>query len=328
MNGKQQLQTENENLKREVVRANKLRDQTYKRLKDLLTKKGCSASYEDYFNIAYNEVMILLLNAVKIDGVKFTEANFIKKRLFCGGVVGYDKDFDKWLYVSGQDINGYNFPVYGIFQTANGSSYQKKISYDAGGGAYYIVANEMRYALTDTINSMCQKIAETDVSIMQNIRAVRVPRFIATDEETEHLKLSLSYASEQIQEGVPVVKISSAMGKALQSIDLNVELIAGQLLEIQDNFRNSLLSRLGILTANSNKKERVQVGEINAHIGECVDNIYTVIDCFNAQMKDYELPFKMSLNGSIEDLYAVNTDAPTQGDSVTENQGDKGGEDD
>ena len=57
------------------------------------------------------------------------------------------------------------------------------------------------------------------------------------------------------------------------------------------------------MSANINKRERVQVGEVNATVGQCEDYIYLMIDTFNKQMDTYGLPFKMRLNGSLESLY-------------------------
>ena len=67
--------------------------------------------------------------------------------------------------------------------------------------------------------------------------------------------------------------------------------------------RDKLLNKLGIMSANINKRERVQVGEVNATVGQCSDYIYMLVDCFNKQMDTYGLPFKMELNGSLEELY-------------------------
>ena len=57
------------------------------------------------------------------------------------------------------------------------------------------------------------------------------------------------------------------------------------------------------MTANINKKERVQSAEVNATIGQATDYIYMLIDTFNKQMDAYALPFKMELNGALEEIY-------------------------
>ena len=62
------------------------------------------------------------------------------------------------------------------------------------------------------------------------------------------------------------------------------------------------------MSANIDKKERVQVGEVNTTINQATDYIYLLIDTFNKQCESYDLPFKMSCNGSIEELYLKDID--------------------
>ena len=55
--------------------------------------------------------------------------------------------------------------------------------------------------------------------------------------------------------------------------------------------------------------------EIEAGVGEAVDLIYTVIDYWNKQMKQYGLEkYKMTFNGTTENYYA-----PTEEDEDNEN---------
>ena len=81
----------------------------------------------------------------------------------------------------------------------------------------------------------------------------------------------------------------------------------------RDQERDRLLNKLGIMSANINKRERVQVGEVNATVGQCMDYIYLLIDTFNKQMETYGLPFEMVLNESLEELYG-NEETPVDGE--------------
>ena len=85
--------------------------------------------------------------------------------------------------------------------------------------------------------------------------------------------------------------------------DFNTEFIVNDLVQYQTHERDLLLNKLGIMSANTDKRERVQVGEVNATVGQCVDYIYLMIDTFNRQCEDYGIDVKMSLNGALEDLY-------------------------
>ena len=74
------------------------------------------------------------------------------------------------------------------------------------------------------------------------------------------------------------------------------------------------------MSANIDKKERVQVGEVNATTGQCVDYIYMIIDTFNKYCNYYNLPFKMSLNGSLEELYENPTEEKDNDEDYTEKE--------
>ena len=104
--------------------------------------------------------------------------------------------------------------------------------------------------------------------------------------------------------------VSENLGDALKSVDTSVNYVADRILTIRDAERDRLLNKLGIMSANINKRERVQVGEVNATVGQCEDYIYLMIDTFNKQMETYGLPFEMRLNGSLEALYDDSDSSP------------------
>ena len=94
---------------------------------------------------------------------------------------------------------------------------------------------------------------------------------------------------------------------------------------MKKEYRNEFLSRLGIMTANTMKRERVQTAEVNAGMGEAVDLIYTVIDFWNKQAESYGLEkYKMTYNGVSEEYYEPE-DVPNDIDGKPEDE-DKGGE--
>ena len=93
------------------------------------------------------------------------------------------------------------------------------------------------------------------------------------------------------------------MGDGLKSIDIGVNFLVDRFAEARDQERDTLLNKLGIMTANINKRERVQSAEVNATIGQATDYIYLLIDTFNKQCETYGLDYEMQLNGSLEEIY-------------------------
>ena len=193
------------------------------------------------------------------------------------------------------------------FVFRNGKGFTRKAYYEANKiGAYKINALPVEYALGIMIKKTTNFLENCDVAINQNIDACKTPYIVVCDDKD--LQLSIEHAIEEKQSGKPVMVVSKNLGESLKSININVDYIADKLTTLRDIERDKLLNKIGIMSANINKRERVQVGEVNATVGQCEDYIYMLIDTFNKQMETYGLPFKMKLNGSLEELYNDNAD--------------------
>ena len=101
---------------------------------------------------------------------------------------------------------------------------------------------------------------------------------------------------------------STPLGDGLKAIDIGVNYLVDKFSEARDTERDVLLTKLGILTANTDKKERVQSAEVNASLGQASDYIYLLIDTFNKQCESYGIPYKMLFNGSMEEIYLKDVD--------------------
>lgn len=250
----------------------------------------------------YTEYKNLLMNAVKIEGLDYQMETFVKNSLIECGAVGYDKLTNEWANVYGEGINKWGNPTKLNFVFLNGLSYMRDAYYEPNeAGAYKINAMPDTYALGIMIKKTTNFIENCDVAINQNIEATKTPYIIVS--KNKDLQLSIEHAIEDKQKGKPVIVVDENVGESMKSIDINVDYVADKILTIRDIERDKLLNKLGIMSANINKRERVQVGEVNATVGQCEDYIYLLIDTFNKQMETYGLDFKMTLNGSLEELY-------------------------
>lgn len=256
----------------------------------------------------YEEYKALLMNAVTIEGVPAHIEKFIKSCLIEQNQVGFDKITNRWAIVFGFGINEYWQPTeLTFFFPNNKTSYRRPAYYKpANNGAYLIKALPTDISFSEIIEATTETMAECDISIMQNLKATRTP-FVAVLKDKD-LALSLEQAILQKEDGKPAVIVSEALADALQSVELNTPYIIDKVVTYRDMERDLLLNKLGIMSANINKRERVQVGEVNATVGQCVDYIYLWIDTFNKQMTDYGLSFRMKLNGALEDLYTVDVE--------------------
>lgn len=251
----------------------------------------------------YEEYKALLMNAVKISLLPAHIERFVKSCMIENNQVGFDSITRRWAIAFGEGVNEYWLPTtITFFFPNNKKSYQRPAFYGpAKNGAYLIHALPTGTSFFEIISAATNEMRECDISIRQNLKATRTP-FVAVvkDEDT---RLSLLSAIEQKEEGEPAVVTSTGIAEGLKGIVFDTPYIVDKVEQYRTIIRDRLLNKLGIMSANINKRERVQVGEVNATVGQCVDYIYLWIDTFNAQMEDYGLPYRMELNGALEELY-------------------------
>ena len=261
---------------------------------------GVYSRFEEYFN--------LLLNAVKVvsastgEAINYEVETFLKRGLFENGAMGYDKIMGQWYFVYGQGLNEYGNPTSLIFVTANGKTFTRPAYYEnKEDGAYKVDALPMPMSMAQLIKETTDFMTNCDVAMRQNLEACKTPYIVVC--KNEDLRLSFEQALQQKILGQACIVVSEDLGDGLKAVDIGVNYLVDKFCEARDTERDTLLTKLGILTANTDKKERVQSAEVNASLGQASDYIYLLIDNFNKQCETYGLDFKMIFNGSMEEIY-------------------------
>lgn len=256
----------------------------------------------------YDEFLALLMNAVKVvkkstqEEINFVEEEFIKNQLFENNSVGVDKLTKKYYKVAGEGITDYGKPTDLIFTTANGKSLRRPASYDKNvDGAYIIYALPVDTSMSALIKETTDFMTNCDVAMRQNLEACKTPYIVVC--KNKDLQLSFEQAIQEKQQGQAVVLVSEDLGDGLKAVDIGVNFLVKDFAESRDAERDTLLTKLGIMTANTDKKERVQSAEVNANIGQASDYIYLIIDTFNKQCNSYDIDLEMQFNGSLEEIY-------------------------
>lgn len=257
---------------------------------------------EEYRNLLANEVSII--DKVTRKPIAFEDEIFAKNDLI-EGQVGYDKITKKFYHVYGMGRNKYGNPTRLNFVTDNGITFIRKAYYDNDAdGAYLIKAMPFGYSFGDLIRKATDFITECDTASAQNLDACKTPYIVVCKDA--NLRKSLDTAIEQKTLGQAVVVVNEELGDGLKAVNIGVQYLVDKFVEIRDHEENKLLNKLGILTANTAKKERVQSAEVNSTLNVSSDYIYLFIDTFNKQCETYDLPFEMVFNGSMEELYTNN----------------------
>ena len=278
----------------------------------------------------YYEFLNLLLNAVKITEkgsdktLPFVVENFVKRALFENGAAGYDKITKQWYFVYGEGLNDYGKPTTLVLVTANGRAFTRPAYYDKDeDGAYEVLGLPIpNLTIGAIIQETTDFMTNCDVAMCQNLDACKTPYIVVCRDE--NLRLSFETAIEQKQRGQAVVLVSEELGDGLKAISINTPFLVRDFREARDAERDTLLNKLGILTSNVQKKERVQSAEVNATLGQATDYIYLLIDTFNKQMETYDIPYEMKFNGSMEEIYLADQQPETQPVKADVNDVEKG----
>ena len=281
-----------------------------RKIKDLNPVSICHANrvysrFEEYFNLLMNAVKVV--SAQGEASINYEEETFLKRGLFENGSMGYDKITKKWYYVYGLGLNDDGDPTELCFVTANGKTFTRPAYYDnKDDGAYKVDALPINMSMAQLIKATTDFMINCEMAMKQNLEACKTPYIVVC--KNENLRLSFETAIQQKQTGQAVIVVNEDLGDGLKAIDIGVTYLVDRFAEARDTERDTLLTKLGILTANIDKKERVQSAEVNATLGQASDYIYMLIDNFNKQCDSYGLPYKMIFNGSMEEIYLNDND--------------------
>ena len=294
-----------------------------RKIKDLNPISICRANgvysrFEEYFNLLMNAVKVV--SAQGEASINYEEETFLKRGLFENGSMGYDKITKKWYYVYALGLNDDGDPTELCFVTANGKTFTRPAYYDnKDDGAYKVDALPINMSMSQMIKATTDFMINCEMAMKQNLEACKTPYIVVC--KNENLRLSFETAIQQKQTGQAVIVVNEDLGDGLKAIDIGVTYLVDRFAEARDTERDALLTKLCILTANTDKKERVQSAEVNASLGQASDYIYMLIDNFNKQCDSYGLPYKMVFNGSMEEIYLNDNDGD---DKIDVNDIEKG----
>lgn len=269
------------------------------RQRELSNVGGGQDRYIEYKNLFLNNIIIYDKRTNK--PLAYPIARLIKNQLVEDGKVGYDMLTEQWARVSlegKRNKDGYYTKIH--FFLGNDENYVRSASYEAKkNGAYVIFAFEDTYALATLIKNACAEIDVIHRAKLQNIKACKHPYIVSVKDD--EIQLSIETAIEQQQDGKPVIVVDKNLGEGLTSVKTEVPFIADKYDELEDHATYKLLNKLGTMSANIYKKERVQGEEVKSTLGQCLDYLFLMIDNFNAQCESYGIPLEMKDNSSLRE---------------------------
>lgn len=182
----------------------------------------------------------------------------------------------------------------------------------------WIGANYLRKPITDFLDMQVNKIVELEISMLQNLFASRNPDMLGVTDKS--IILSIMQAMQQKYMGMPAIYLDNGGldGENVKQIKLSAEFNVDKYIALTQQIVTETLAHYGILSATSDKKERVQVGELEATGDFAYDAIYSIIDYVNRDAEKQDCPIRLEFNGALDDFTANRDLLPEDGEQDAE----------
>lgn len=182
----------------------------------------------------------------------------------------------------------------------------------------WIGANYLRKPITDFLDMQVNKIVELEISMLQNLFASRSPDILGVTDKS--IILSIMQAMQQKYMGMPAIYLDNGGldGENVKQIKLSAEFNVDKYIALTQQIVTETLAHYGILSATSDKKERVQVGELEATGDFAYDAIYSIIDYVNRDAEKQDCPIRFEFNGALDDFTANRELLPEDGEQDAE----------
>ncbi len=246
-------------------------------------------SLKDIYIITVNESLNLLSNALKFQNVNVDEMPseyYLHDLLFREGHIAFWNGLYLKATGNGQ-LNNYGKPSrYSLFgktrQVATVSSKDVKI----------LRATPKMTPIIHDIKVLSYQFALAKFNMMINIQASSNPPIWLA--ENKLIAQTYEKMLKQKESGKPIIiTLKEYVNDKLKVEDAHAEFIADKYQQLADEIKNELLTKLGIVTANSDKRERVQQAEIFATVGESYDYIKMITDTFNRDAERHNLEIRL-----------------------------------
>lgn len=269
--------------------------------------------------VYFNDLFNLICNTILIENkIQDVPERWIKNLLLLDGQFAiYDNMVLQIVGNNGYYV--YGEPIALMLKTPNNLNTFEIATKDVK----WIGANQMRSGIADYLDLQITKLTEIEISMLQNIIASRSGDIIGIKDK--NVQLSLLQAIFENEIGSPYIMVNKDLidEENFVQIKLSVDFMVDKFNQIKQEIYNETLQHFGILNANSNKRERVQVGEVEASGDFAYDCIYTIIESANRDLEENGVEMRFKFNGAIDDFTPNRELAEDENAEITEKENDK-----
>lgn len=242
----------------------------------------------------------LLFASQKIEGLPDDEpVYYAQKHLFNEGYMLAYKLNNKWYLLqrgsTSGDMNKFGFSKqYGV-QFENGAQID---NLTLNKDVFIIRYTPTMKGLEIWLDEMCKKIARIDLAIDNNLLNASMGSVYGVDDCNI---TSFKEALRQATQGDFAVFTNNNIASMINAQKTQATYYGDKFYELKQQYIKEVLTRLIGVASTIDKKERTASYDMN--INEATDTAYIYVDTFNADSEHFNLPFRMSINSTIEEIY-------------------------
>lgn len=259
------------------------------------TKKAiqeAKAKRSKYFNYYVSNFCLLFNNSVEIVNGDDIPKRYLLKVLRNRGAIAYDKQQKIYLPFTEIGIDLYGLPTQYQLIAYNGVTLMRSPD-----EVVILRANDLQFPMIEYFNQQAGKIVDIDMSIEQNIEAIKTMSIISVRDTAELLSLANYEYARRL--GASVVYKEKGVENTVKVENTNAQYLVDKLLEARKEVINETLASIGIAVANTDKRERVQGLEVMASQGYAQDKLNTLVDTFNYDAEIGGLKIRLKANTTL-----------------------------
>ena len=256
-------------------------------------------------NMYMNHFLGLLHNALEIENLPddCPKRYFLRTLFRLGKIAEYGSGDDTlYLSASGIGVDIYGLPTQYVLTGYNGFI----VTVDKD-DCNILRLNDLEKPIYPYLYIKSELLADFDTAIRQNLEATRTQSVFECKDQATLLSLQNQWKARRVGALVAFNSNSVIENNKLTVHETGAQFYVDKLHEARKEVIDEVYERLGIMTANTDKRERVQSAEVNASVGRVIDNIYVMIDTFNYDAKVSGSKLRMKLNSVTEEYYVNST---------------------
>lgn len=247
------------------------------------------------YDVYYNEFASKFHNSVKIENLPADlPKRYLLRTLMTKGGIARDKQTGLYLPFVYGGIDVYGLPKYYNLIGYNGLTMMRDAS-----EVDILRANDLCYPIENYLEVQIEKIIDFDMTIRQNLDAVKTMTIVEVQDRPTLLSLANKYEAKQIGATVVFENSSANVNGNTNVYSTGAQYLCTDLMQDRQKIINETLAHIGISSANTDKAERVQGIEVTASQGNALASIDVLIDTFNHDAEIAGLDIRLVGNTSL-----------------------------